>query len=226
MIEIIASSLSDAQAIERGGADRIELVSALSEGGYTPSIGLVQSVIERIKIPTAVMLRPNRQDFYYSNNELEVLRRDAMIFDGIGVKHVVLGILSPDGLPDIRRMEQVLDGTDLSLTFHRAIDESADLIQSVRYLNTYDRVSHILTSGGPGRACDHLSTIKAMIEVSSKRIIVGSGVSLMNAPLIQKKLAGLTYDLHSGSAVRGGDVRAPVSQLQVREFVEWVETHG
>lgn len=42
MIEIIASTLRDAMNIEKGGGDRIELVSALSEGGLTPSIGLIK----------------------------------------------------------------------------------------------------------------------------------------------------------------------------------------
>lgn len=219
MIEIIASSLQDALAIERGGADRIELVSALSEGGYTPSIGLVQAILDRVKIPIAVMLRPNRQDFYYANHELEILRRDAVIFNQVGVKHVVMGILSPDGLPDVRRMEQVLDGTSLKLTFHRAIDESRDLIKSVEYLNNYDRVSHILTSGGPGKALDNLDTVKAMIQASHKRIIVGSGVDHTNLPTIRQGLAGLDYDLHAGSAVRGGDVRGEVSAPEVKDFV-------
>lgn len=219
MIELIASSLQDAKRIERGGADRIELVSALSEGGYTPSMGLVTAIIGQIRIPTAVMLRPNRSDFYYDRHEIEILRRDAVYFNQVGVKHVVLGILSPDGLPDIRRMEQVLDGTNLQLTFHRAIDSSVDVIKSVRYLNNYDRVSHILSSGGPGKAMANIATLKQMIELSNKRIIVGSGVDATNIQSLQEALEGLTYDVHAGGAVRGGDVRAEVSQQEVRDFV-------
>lgn len=222
LIEIIASSLSDAIAIERGGADRIELVTALSEGGYTPSIGLVQAIIGTVRIPTAVMLRPNRADFRYTTNELEVLRRDAVIFDQLGVKQVVMGILSPEGLPDIRLMEQVLDGTNLSLTFHRAIDSSANLLNSLRYLNEYDRVSHILTSGGPGRAPDNLDQLEQMLDLSRKRIIIGSGVDHSNVQLIQTRLRNFDYDIHAGSAVRGGDVRGPVSDKQVRDLVELV----
>lgn len=223
MIELIASSLHDAIAIERGGADRIELVSALSEGGYTPSMGLVSAIIGQIKIPTAVMLRPNRSDFYYSKHEMEVLRRDAVYFNQLGVKHVVMGMLSPDGLPDVRRLEQVLDGTNLQLTFHRAIDESVDVLQSVRYLNNYDRVTHIMTSGGPGKAMDNIAILKQMIELSNKRIIVASGVNTSNVKQIQTELSGLSYDLHAGSAVRGGDVRGVVSLQEVKQLVELIK---
>lgn len=219
MIEFIASSLSDAQAIEQGGGNRIELVTALSEGGYTPSIGLVQAIAERVKLPLTVMLRPNRSDFYYTNNELEILRRDAVIFNQLGVKQVVMGILSPDGLPDIRRMEQVLDGTNLRLTFHRAIDYTANILQSVRYLNQYDRVTHILSAGGEGGVPANIDTLKAMIDISHKRIIVGGGLNLTNVQSVMDSLKDLAYDLHFGRAARGGDVRGVVQQDLVKQLM-------
>ncbi len=45
MLEIIATSLADAIAAERSGANRLELCAALSEGGLTPSMGLVEAVV-------------------------------------------------------------------------------------------------------------------------------------------------------------------------------------
>lgn len=222
MIEMVACSLSDALAIERSGADRIVLVTALGEGGFTPSIGLVMAIIDRVRIPISVMLRPNRRDFYYTNKEMEILRRDAFILNQVGVKQVVMAILSPDDLPDIRRMEQVLDGTNLKLTFHMEMDATVDTMKSIRYLNTYDRLTHILTSGGQGRAIDHIDHIRHIIIQSHKRIIVGNGVEKTNLADIQKQLAGLSYDLHAGAEVRNGDVRGHVSLTEAREFVEQV----
>ncbi|NLM19647.1 MAG: copper homeostasis protein CutC [Clostridiaceae bacterium] len=223
MIEIIASSLSDAIAIEQAGADRIELVSALSEGGFTPSIGLVKKIIEQVKIPTAVMLRPNRSEFVYTAEEIEVLREDALLFEQFGVKIVVMGILAENRLPDIDIMERILNGTNLELTFHRAIDESADILQSVEILNNYQRVTRILTSGGPGKATQNLEQLKSILALSNKKIIVGSGVDMLNVNLIQQELQGYNYDLHVGGAVRGGDVRADVSIAEVEQFVNLVK---
>jgi copper homeostasis protein len=42
IIEIIGSTVEDCIEIEKGGAQRIELVSALEVGGLTPSYGLIR----------------------------------------------------------------------------------------------------------------------------------------------------------------------------------------
>ena len=66
MIEIIATTIEDAIAAERGGADRIELISHFEVGGLTPSLELVGAVTDAVKIPVRVMLRES-EDFQVSN---------------------------------------------------------------------------------------------------------------------------------------------------------------
>ena len=66
MLEIIATSLADAIAAERSGADRLELCAALSEGGLTPSMGLVEAVVEGVNIPVHVAFRCQSQRFRWS----------------------------------------------------------------------------------------------------------------------------------------------------------------
>ncbi len=97
-LECIATSLSDAIAIESNGGDRIELVSCLERGGFTPSDGLVRAVLDAVRIPVAVMLRPEQDSFHYSKNQLFVMRRDALRFQELGVRRIVTGILDEDGI--------------------------------------------------------------------------------------------------------------------------------
>jgi len=60
LVEVIASSLEEAITANTAGASRIELAVDLKRGGITPPLALVQQVMNRIRIPTRVMLRALR----------------------------------------------------------------------------------------------------------------------------------------------------------------------
>ena len=51
LLEIIATTLSEAIDIEKYGGHRIELVTGVSDGGLTPSIALTKEVCESVSIP-------------------------------------------------------------------------------------------------------------------------------------------------------------------------------
>jgi len=51
-------SMESALNAVNGGALRLELCSALSEGGLTPSLGLFKTLKTIVSIPIFVMLRP------------------------------------------------------------------------------------------------------------------------------------------------------------------------
>ena len=55
-------------AAQEAGADRLELCGP-GDGGLTPSIDVLLNVLESMKIPTHVMIRPRSGDFCYSAEE-------------------------------------------------------------------------------------------------------------------------------------------------------------
>ena len=76
-LEVCTASIRSVQAAVAGGAKRIELCSALSVGGLTPSLGLLREV--RTLYPELrihVLIRPREGDFVYSEEELRVMERD------------------------------------------------------------------------------------------------------------------------------------------------------
>ena len=219
MIEMIATTLEDALTIEQSGADRIELITAFSEGGLTPSYGLIEQVLSSVNIPVNVMLRPHSRNFQYSAKDLMVMKADARIMEELGVKTVVLGILDDDGLPDIPAMEAVLRNTTLSITFHRAIDESADIMKSLEILSGYSRCTSILTSGGRGKAIDHLDVLREMrTKLETIRLLVGSGVSERNMGRLRQEIGDC--DFHVGTAVRNGSFLLPVQSDEASRLVD------
>ena len=73
LLEVCADSVCSAVNAARGGADRIELCSALPLGGLSPDEDLFCMVRERVDIPVRVLLRPRAGDFLYDEDEFELL---------------------------------------------------------------------------------------------------------------------------------------------------------
>jgi len=132
VIEVCVDNVESAIAAKKGGADRVELCSALSVGGLTPSKGLIEYVISHVNIPVFVLIRPRLGDFLYSKAEFDVIKSDIFSAKVAGASGIVIGMLNSDGSVDTCRMKEVIEMCDpLPVTFHRAFDMSKDLFDSM-----------------------------------------------------------------------------------------------
>ncbi|UWD49021.1 copper homeostasis protein CutC [Clostridioides difficile] len=201
MLEIIGMTVEDAKIIEDCGADRIELVSALTEGGLTPSFGLIESVVNSVKIPVNVMIRPHAKSFVYSKEDINIMLKDINIVKEIGANGVVFGMLDKNNNIDEENLNFLLQYCDnLAVTFHRAIDES-NTIESVNILKDYDRITNILTSGGKGSIRGNIEIIKDMMLNSDNiKILLGGGLNFNN--IVEIKEVTKANNFHFGTAVR------------------------
>ena len=101
--EVCCGCTDDAVNAFKGGADRIELNSALFLGGLTPSLGTLLKVKELVKIPVMAMVRPREGGFCYTDNEYETMKADAALFLENGADGLVFGFLNADGTVDEER---------------------------------------------------------------------------------------------------------------------------
>ena len=74
-----------------GGADRLELNSAMELGGLTPSHGLLTEVAQAVHLPVIVMIRPRGAGFQYTESELRVMQRDAELLLTLGASGIAFG---------------------------------------------------------------------------------------------------------------------------------------
>ncbi|MEH7082899.1 copper homeostasis protein CutC [Neobacillus drentensis] len=220
LLEFIAVTVEDAVLIEKSGADRIELVSGLTEGGLTPSYGLIEKVVSSVRIPVNVMLRPHSQSFCYSKDDLAIMKNDIRIIRSLGANGVVMGMLDEEGNIDFGQLEELLTETgDMEVTFHRAIDSSRNPLEAAEKLDQYKAIRTILTSGGYGDWPTRLEVLLQMKDrCKNTEILIGSGLTKENILEVHEKVDTGFY--HFGSAVRNeNSVLQSVSLEKAAEIV-------
>jgi len=166
----------------RGGADRIELCAALSEGGLTPSPGLMR-LAAAAPCPVRAMIRPRPGGFVYDAGELDAMRYDIDAVRAAGLAGIVIGACLPDGRADAATLHRLVrHATGLEIALHRAADLSPDPLETVE-LAAELGIATLLTSGGALRAEEALPRIAAMVRQAAGRIEImpGSGINATNA---------------------------------------------
>lgn len=187
-LELCTDCVEGAQMAQKYGFKRIELCSALSEGGLTPSFGMIKKCREVSgKVEVHAMIRVRGGSFTCSELEYGVMLEDIEQAAKAGARGVVFGILDKEGGISEKNGELVRLAHSLGLkaTFHRAFDQVKDPLQALETLVEmgFDRV---LSSGLGETALDGIETIRAMHEHlgQSIEVMAGSGVNSGNAALL------------------------------------------
>jgi copper homeostasis protein len=210
IVEVCTDSLAGARIAQKAGAYRIELCSALSEGGVTPSPALISMVRQSVDIRVNVLIRPRGGDFLYSDAEYEIMKADIRYCGQHKCNGVVIGMLQADGSIDQNRcrcLVHIAQEYGMGVTFHRAFDRSRDLSQAMEDVIAVG-CERILTSGGYETAIEGADVIRTLTEKAGTRIVImaGAGITPDNAQALVratgiKELHG-TFRSRSASKMR------------------------
>lgn len=181
LLEVCVDSYASAMAAIRGGADRLELCSALLAGGLTPWVDLLRQIREVSKVPIRCLMRPRPGDFLYSEEEVLLMQRQICTLHAVGADGFVIGILTPDGQLDMERTKLLCKAAEgAGLTLHRAIDVSRDPLQTWQAAAQLG-IDTVLTSGAAANCLKGQETIGQLLAHRSKtggpEILIGSGVN-------------------------------------------------
>ncbi|MGN7193682.1 copper homeostasis protein CutC [Bacillus mycoides] len=225
MLEVIATCLEDVKRIEKAGGNRIELISSYTEGGLTPSYAFIKKAVEAVQIPVHVMIRPHAKSFTYTEEEIEMMKEDIVVAQNLGAAGVVLGVLNEQNEVDEEKLVDLLSVVDgINVTYHRAIDDTENPVEAMKVLKKFNKVTHVLTSGGQGNVVDNIPILAAMQKESEGNIqlVVGSGVTKKNVKQLLDE-TGITQ-AHVGTAVREGkSCFSEVDLNLVQELVEIIK---
>jgi Uncharacterized protein involved in copper resistance len=180
--EVCANSVKSCLAAQEGGAHRVELCSAIPEGGTTPSFGEIAIAREMLQIKLHVIIRPRSGDFLYSPLEIKSMLKDIEMCKKLGVDGVVFGMLNNIGEIDIPIMKEFMDAsTGMSITFHRAFDMCCNPNEALEQIISLG-CDRILTSGQRPTAEEGIPLLRKLNEQAKGRIalMAGSGVNETN----------------------------------------------
>jgi len=201
-LEVCVDNVDGLAAAISGGADRIELCSALEIGGLTPSAGLLRAAASS-PVPVVAMIRPRGGDFCFNAAEMQLMLAEIDAVADAGLQGVVLGASLPDGELAPHTLDKLVrhaKDQGLRCTLHRAIDLCPDLAQAIRIAIDLG-FERVLTSGGSRKAPEGLDGLKRCFDAAAGRIAVmpGAGIDATNVDLLRKNLS-LT-DVHASCSV-------------------------
>jgi copper homeostasis protein len=203
LLEVIACTAQDAIEAERGGADRLEIISRFDVGGLTPSPGLVREIKAKVSLPLRVMLRESEGYGVSGEAEIEKLCAAARVFNEIGVDGVVLGFLRDGAEIDFELTGKILAcAPNLKATFHHAFEDAADKFAVIEQLKKLPQIDRILAHGGRGIWAEKISRLAeyAIAAEPEIKILAGGGVDMQIISMLRQKTP--IAEFHVGRAAR------------------------
>ena len=218
LLEVCTGNLASVIAAVKGGAERIELCSALSLDGLTPSIGLLKYVRQTFpELKIHVLIRSCEGGFVYSKDDLETMLLDiheaSAYADGI-----VCGALTPDDDIDAEALRLMVEASEgKPFTFHRAFDKCRNPQEALEQIIDAG-CKRILTSGQQPSAEQGISLLHELNKQANGRIIImpGGGVNEKNARLILDQTGCM--EIH-GSCSSGSGITSAERVSQVKAII-------
>lgn len=191
LFEVCAGSVQDCINAQLGGADRVELNSALHLGGLTPSLAMLKLVKEKTLLKVICMDRPRAAGFCYDDVEIETMFEDAKILLENGADGISFGFLNSDAtinVTETKKMVELIHQYQKEAVFHRAFDCVDDPMHAIKQLIDCG-VDRILTSGLQPTAMQGTSVLEKLQSEFGDQIelLAGSGINANNIRALKEQ---------------------------------------
>lgn len=200
LLEVCVADAESLAAAIAGGADRIELCSALELGGLTPAPGFMR-LAAKASIPIYAMVRPRSGDFVFTEDDVELMLADIDAIRAAGLAGAVIGASRPDGALDANLLRRLCArAKGLGVTLHRAFDLAPDFATALETAIDLG-IERILTSGGATTAPAGLAQLRSLHERARGRISIMPGAGLTPHNIGELLRAVPVAEVHSSCSV-------------------------
>ncbi|RYY29265.1 MAG: copper homeostasis protein CutC [Chitinophagaceae bacterium] len=187
VLEVCAFNIQSCLVAEQGGAVRVELCDNPVEGGTTPSYGTIKQAREKISILLYPIIRPRSGNYFYNDDEYDIIKHDIMACRELGCNGISVGAQNIDATINIGMLKRIVDWAGpMGVTCNRAFDGTPDPFQALEDIIEAG-CERVLTSGQESAAPDAGELLGKLVKQAAGRIIImpGAGVKSINI----KKLA-------------------------------------
>jgi copper homeostasis protein len=183
-LEIIAFNIESCKLAQAAGAHRIELCDNPGDGGTTPSYGFIKQARAVLHIQLYCMIRPRGGDFFYSDDEFEIMKADVLTAKHLGCDGVVIGLLNKNGSVDVARSKKLVElAYPMGVTFQRAFDRVDDPFKALEDV-IETGCERILTSGLVPSCHDGAPLIAQLQQKAAGRISIMAGSGLRSSNVL------------------------------------------
>ena len=201
IIESCVETTIEALIASKNGADRLELCSSLDQDGLTPGPTLLKETASQVHIPIKVMIRPRAGNFIYDAADKQIIDNHIAYCHELGVKEWVYGsIKSESGRLDMEDIKAFASKVHPeTLTIHKAIDRSTDILRDVFDLVKWSKKSginlSILSSGGAATAIEGAMMLNRMARICGTEVelVVAGKVTHDNLNQIKEAIPAPAY---------------------------------
>lgn len=203
IVEICCGSYYDGLQAAAGGAERVELNSALHLGGLTPSPAELVLLKRDTNLNIVTMIRPRGAGFCYHEQDFDTMYADCKILLEYGADGIAFGCLNEDRTVHTEQTGRLLDlikSYQREAVFHRAFDCVPDPDQAMETLIAM-KMDRVLTSGQKEKAADGTALIARLERDYGKyiEILGGGGVNHTNAGDLLRQTG--IHQIHSSCKV-------------------------
>lgn len=181
-LEVCSFNIQSCLIAERVGAVRVELCDNPVEGGTTPSYGVIRQAREKLSIQLYPIIRPRCGNYFYDEEEFEIMLKDIQLCKELGCDGISVGIQLQNGRVDTNRFRRMVDmAYPLGVTSNRVFDAAPDPFEALEQLIDCG-CERVLTSGQKSAAPEATELLAKLVDQSAGRIIImpGAGVRSSN----------------------------------------------
>lgn len=201
ILEVCAFHIDSCITAEKEGAYRVELCDNPIEGGTTPSFGTIRQAREKINIKLYPILRPRSGNYYYSDEEFEILKYDIANCRELGCDGISVGVQTINAEIDKERLKRVVDWAGpMKVTCNRVFDCAPDPYQALEDIIECG-CERILTSGQKTAAPDAGELLGQLVQQAGDRISIMPGAGVKSANLARLREESGAYEFHSSARV-------------------------